>query len=92
MKTKSRDKVIAELLETGISQSQIESFHAEIYKMVDEEGLTVMEALIAYCDHADIEPEVIKPLIDPRMMSDLTSEVSSKNLLKPSQRVQKIEF
>lgn len=88
---RTREEIMAELLEDGVSQTQMETFHSRIYEMVAE-GLSVIEAISDYCEEHEIDPQVIKKLINPVMMDDLTKEACTKNLLKPSLRVNEIQF
>lgn len=59
------------------------SFQLQIEKMVKEEGLNYLEAVLAFCDDNDIEPESIKKLITTNLKGKLKLSAIESGYFKP---------
>lgn len=65
-----------------VQEDQILRFQEEIENLVENGGLTFIEAICHYCDMCDVDVESVKNLISVSLMSKIHKEASDLNLLK----------
>lgn len=61
-----------------------EAFAKHIERLVREQHMSYLHAILHFCERRQIEPEMIAPFITEKMKSELTREGLSLHLLKRS--------
>jgi hypothetical protein len=64
------------------NKEQIESFSKKIHALVSTDRINYIDAIVEICESHGIEVESAAKLIIPQILSEITREASSFNLLK----------
>jgi len=65
-----------------ISKDELLRFQMAIEKLIIERTLTVMEAILEFCEENDLEVEKIPRLLSPVLKERLMEEAEEKRLVK----------
>lgn len=65
-----------------ISKDELLRFQMAIEKLIVERTLTVMEAILEFCEENDLEVEKIPRLLSPVLKERLMEEAEEKRLVK----------
>lgn len=77
--------------ENVVFMQNLVEFHHEIAAL-KETGMNTIEAIAAYCEERDLEPEEILELINQRQFADIKTEAKKLNLLKSNEKMNAIEI
>jgi hypothetical protein len=69
------------------TKNEISEFSMKIAEMAEESNLTIMDAIVGYCEQTGIEIDVASTLISSALKSKLREEAQELNLLKKSARL-----
>lgn len=80
-------------LESGLlQQSQMKRFHEDVYEIVKNAHITILEAIAVYCSERDMEVEEAVPLISQQMKSEITDQAIEFNQLRRDSVPSQLEF
>ena len=69
------------------TKNEIQAFSIMIEQLATEKKLTIMDAIIHYCDKSKLEVEVASTLISHALKSKIQIEAEGLNLLKKKSRL-----
>jgi hypothetical protein len=69
------------------TKNEISEFSMKIVEMAEEENLSVMDTIVAYCEKTGMEIDVASTLISSALKAKLREEAQELNLLKKSARL-----
>ena len=74
----------------GLSVLTKDSFSANVEKIVRDEGVEYIDAILIYCEKHEVEIEVVAKLINAKIKATLEREASDLNMLK--YKIKPIDF
>ena len=69
------------------TKNEISEFSMKIAEMAEESNLTIMDAIVGYCEKTGMEIDVASTLVSSALKSKLREEAQELNLLKKSARL-----
>ena len=69
------------------TKNEISEFSMKIVEMAEESNLTIMDAIVGYCEQTGMEIDVASTLVSSALKSKLREEAQELNLLKKSARL-----
>jgi hypothetical protein len=69
------------------TKNEISEFSMKVAEMAEESNLTIMDAIVGYCEKTGMEIDVASTLVSSALKSKLREEAQELNLLKKSARL-----
>jgi hypothetical protein len=69
------------------TKNEISEFSIKVAEMAEELNLTIMDAIVGYCEKTGMEIDVASTLVSSALKSKLREEAQELNLLKKSARL-----
>jgi citrate synthase len=69
------------------TRNEISEFSMKVAEMAEESNLTIMDAIVGYCEKTGMEIDVASTLVSSALKSKLREEAQELNLLKKSARL-----
>jgi citrate synthase len=69
------------------TRNEISEFSMKVAQMAEESNLTIMDAIVGYCEKTGMEIDVASTLVSSALKSKLREEAQELNLLKKSARL-----
>jgi len=69
------------------TKNEISEFSIKVAEMAEELNLTIMDAIVGYCEKTGMEIDVASTLVSAALKSKLREEAQELNLLKKSARL-----
>ena len=69
------------------TKNEISEFSTKIAEMAEESNLSIMDAIVGYCEQTGMEIDVASTLISSALKSKIREEAQELNLLKKSSRL-----
>jgi hypothetical protein len=69
------------------TKNEISEFSMKIMEMAEESNLSVMDAIVGYCEQTGMEIDVASTLISSALKAKLREEAQELNLLKKSSKL-----
>ena len=69
------------------TKNEISEFSTKIAELAQEENLTIMDAIVGYCEQTGMEIDVASTLISSALKAKLREEAESLNLLKAKSKL-----
>jgi hypothetical protein len=69
------------------TKNEISEFSMKVAEMAEESNLTIMDAIVGYCEQTGMEIDVASTLVSSALKSKLREEAQELNLLKKSARL-----
>tara|TARA_R110002020_G_scaffold188804_3_gene387537 strand:+ start:1982 stop:2209 length:228 start_codon:yes stop_codon:yes gene_type:complete len=74
----------------GLSVLTKDIFSQNVEKIVKDEGVEYMDAILLYCEKNEVEIEVVAKLINSKIKATIEKEASDLNMLK--YKIKPIDF
>ena len=74
----------------GLSVLTKDIFSQNVEKIVKDEGVEYMDAILLYCEKHEVEIEVVAKLINSKIKASMEKEASDLNMLK--YKIKPIDF
>jgi hypothetical protein len=69
------------------TKNEICEFSMKVAEMAEESNLTIMDAIVGYCEKTGMEIDVASTLVSSALKSKLREEAQELNLLKKSAKL-----
>jgi hypothetical protein len=69
------------------TRNEISEFSMKVAEMAEESNLTIMDAIVGYCEKTGMEIDVASTLVSSALKSKLREEAQELNLLKKSAKL-----
>ena len=69
------------------TKNEISEFSMKVAEMAEELNLTIMDAIVGYCEKTGMEIDVASTLVSSALKSKLREEAQELNLLKKSAKL-----
>ena len=69
------------------TKNEISEFSNKILEMAEESNLSIMDAIVGYCEQTGMEIDVASTLISSALKAKLREEAQELNLLKKSSKL-----
>jgi hypothetical protein len=69
------------------TKNEISEFSMKVAEMAEESNLTIMDAIVGYCEQTGMEIDVASTLVSSALKSKLREEAQELNLLKKSAKL-----
>jgi hypothetical protein len=69
------------------TKNEISEFSMKVTEIAEESNLTIMDAIVGYCEKTGMEIDVASTLVSSALKSKLREEAQELNLLKKSARL-----
>ena len=69
------------------TRNEISEFSMKVAEMAEESNLTIMDAIVGYCEQTGMEIDVASTLVSSALESKLREEAQELNLLKKSAKL-----
>ena len=69
------------------TKNEISEFSMKVAEMAEESNLTIMDAIVGYCEKTGMEIDVASTLVSSALKSKLREEAQELNLLKKSAKL-----
>jgi len=69
------------------TKNEISEFSMKVAEMAEKSNLTIMDAIVGYCEQTGMEIDVASTLVSSALKSKLREEAQELNLLKKSAKL-----
>ena len=69
------------------TKNEISEFSTKILELVEQENISIMDAIVGYCENTGMEIDVASTLISSSLKAKIREEAQELNLLKKSSKL-----
>lgn len=69
------------------TKNEISEFSTKIMEMAEQEDISIMDAIVGYCENTGMEIDVASTLISSSLKAKIREEAQELNLLKKSSKL-----
>ena len=69
------------------TKNEISAFSTKIMEMAEQEDISIMDAIVGYCENTGMEIDVASTLISSSLKAKIREEAQELNLLKKSSKL-----